>query len=326
MKRILADHIRAIVFLLSDGVRPSNKEAGYVLRRLMRRVLVYEYLNKEKNLHIPELLERVITLYADFYQELQKDIVLFEFEKEQEKFQATLARGMKELNAQKIIDAPLAFKLYESFGLPYEIIKEVGGKKTKGLTREEFDIEFAQHQETSRAGLERKFGGHGLLLDTGELKAANEEEVKIATRLHTATHLLQAALIKVLGDKIEQAGSDITAERTRFDFTFDRKVTPEELKKLEDIVNKVIQKDMRVECKEMPYEKAIQTGALYSKKEKYPAVVKMYAVVDKKTGEVFSRELCGGPHVNHTGEIGTFHIVKEGSVAAGIRRIRAQIA
>lgn len=325
-KRIMADHVRAIAFLISDGVRPSNKEAGYVLRRLMRRVLVYEYLNKEKNLHIPELLKKAIVLYDGFYPELQYGTVLSEFEKEQKKFQATLGRGMKELNAQKTIDAPLAFKLYESFGLPYEIVKEVGGKKAEGLTREEFDKEFARHQETSRAGRERKFGGHGLLLDTGELKAANEEEVKIATRLHTATHLLQAALRKVLGDKVKQAGSDITAERTRFDFTFDRKVATDELKKVEDLVNEVIQKDMSVEYKEIPYEKAIRTGALYSQKEKHPPVVKVYAVTDKKTGEVFSRELCGGPHVSHTREIETFRIVKEESVAAGIRRIRAKVA
>jgi alanyl-tRNA synthetase len=199
------------------------------------------------------------------------------------------------------------------------------GSKAKTLTREAFDEEFKKHQELSRAGLEKKFGGHGLLLDTGELKAANENELKIVTRLHTATHLVQAALRKILGPEVTQQGSDITAERTRFDFSFSRKLTPDEIKQVEDMVNEAVARDYMVEYKEMPYEEAITSGALHFFRQKYPAMVKVYSGFDPKTGEVFSREFCGGPHVTHTGEIGHVKIIKEEASSAGIRRIRASV-
>jgi alanyl-tRNA synthetase len=314
-ERIIVDHIRAISFLLSDGVRPSNKEAGYVLRRLMRRVIAYGVV-------VAPVFQKVVDAYQEFYSELNAGVVLSEFAKEQEKFQTTLEQGLRELEKEQRIDARVGFKLYESFGLPYEVIKEMGGEKTASLNRADFDKEFAKHQEISRAGRERKFGGHGLLLDTGELKAANEEELKIVTRLHTATHLLQAALRKVLGETVHQAGSDITVERTRFDFTFARKLTPEELQNAEQLVNEAVKKDLVMECKEMPFRQAIATGALYSPRETYPARVKVYSAWNPRTQEVFSRELCGGPHVSHTGEIGKVKIVKEEGVAAGVRRIR----
>ncbi len=311
-KRIVADHARGVAFLLSDGVLPSNKEAGYVLRRLMRRMLVYEHLSK--NAYDSSMLLKEVVNAPN---------ILEEFKKEKEKFQKSLAQGVKELERLTIVDAQSAFRLYESFGLPYEIVKELGSGRAQELKREDFDTEFKKHQELSRAGQEKKFGGHGLLLDTGELKAANEEELKIVTRLHTATHLLQSALRKTLGDTVHQAGSDITAERLRFDFTFDRKLTDAEVKKVEDWVNEVVQKDVPMGYEVLPYEEAIKTGALYFEKEKYPASVKVYSSVDPKTGEVFSRELCGGPHVSHTSELGHFKITKEESVGAGVRRIRA---
>ena len=225
----------------------------------------------------------------------------------------------------EIIDASSAFKLYESYGLPYEVIKEVSGDKAKNLTREGFDEEFKKHQEKSRAGSETKFGGHGLVLDTGELKARNEEEVKMVTRLHTATHLLQAALRKVLGDSLHQAGSDITAERLRFDFTFDRKLTDKEVGEVEDLVNDVVKRNFDMGFVEMPLEEAKKTSALYFERQKYAPVVKVYSAIDPKTGEVFSRELCGGPHVEHTAEVGKFRIAKQESVGAGTRRIRAVV-
>lgn len=315
-KRIIADHVRAIAFLILDGVRPSNKEAGYVLRRLMRRIIVYGY-------DMNTIFQRVYELYKKRYPELDNNLILQEFTREKEKFQKALTQGIQEIKRMDIITAPLAFQIYQSFGVPFEVIKEFGGQKASRLTREDFEKEFARHQEISRAGRERKFGGHGLLLDTGELKAANEEELKIVIRLHTATHLLQAGLRKVLGESVHQAGSDITAERTRFDFTFERKLTREEVQKIEDWVNMVIQKDVPMEYKEVPYGEAIKTGALYFEKEKYPSVVKIYSAFDPKSGEVFSKELCGGPHVTHTGKIGIFKILKEESVGAGIRRIRA---
>ena len=322
VKRIVSDHARGVAFLVSDGVIPSNKEAGYILRRLMRRMLVYEHILGD-SYDSQTLFDIVGKEYSGFYNEINPETVRDEFAKEKDKFQKSVARGLKELERTGEIDAQSAFRLYESFGLPYEIIKELGGEKSSGLTREDFDREFEKHREASRAGREKKFGGHGLLLDTGELKAANEEELKIVTRLHTATHLLQAALRKVLGDKVHQAGSDITAERLRFDFAFDRKLSEEEIKKVEDLINDVIERNLDMGYEELLYEDAVKTGALYFEKEKYPETVKVYSAVDSKSGEVFSRELCGGPHVAHTGELVHFKITKEESVGAGIRRIRA---
>ena len=322
VKRIVSDHARGVAFLLSDGVIPSNKEAGYILRRLMRRMLVYEHILGD-SYDSQALFDIVGKEYSGFYNEINPETVRDEFAKEKDKFQKSVARGLKELERTGEIDAQSGFRLYESFGLPYEIIKELGGEKSSGLTREDFDREFEKHREASRAGREKKFGGHGLLLDTGELKAANEEELKVVTRLHTATHLLQAALRKVLGDEVHQAGSDITAERLRFDFAFDRKLSEEEIKKVEDLINDVIERNLDMGCQEMSYEDAVKTGALYFEKEKYPGTVKVYSAVDPKSGEVFSRELCGGPHVAHTEELVSFKITKEESVGAGVRRIRA---
>jgi len=336
IKRIIADHARSIVFLLSDGVRPSNKEAGYVLRRLMRRVFVYTHLHKLRPDTLEEMMKIVFGNYGEIYPELLKnrDDTINAMWMEYEKFNKTVGLGIKELEKLEKIDAPAAFRLYESYGLPYEIIKELGGDKTEKLTREAFDEEFKKHQEKSRAGAEKKFGGHGLLLDTGELKAGNEEELKKATRLHTATHLLHASLRNVLGPEVHQAGSDITAERLRFDFTFPRKMTPEEIKKVEGMVNEAVKKDYKVTKEEMAYEDAIKSGAMAFFKLKYPPRVNVYSVgpepVEGQNSSTsseppFSRELCGGPHVSHSGEIGHFKIAKEEAISAGVRRIRAVV-
>lgn len=327
IKRIIVDHVRGIAFLISDGVRPSNKEAGYILRRLMRRVITHQYLYRDKKdnniFEFDPIFNKIIEIYLDFYEELDLKTIINVFKSEEDKFIRTLSRGLRELNKLDIVNAASAFRLYESFGLPYEVIKDVGGNKTEGLKREDFDKEFVLHREVSRAGLEAKFGGHGLVLDTGEIKARNKAEVLIVTRLHTATHLLQAALRDVLGDSVHQAGSDINADRTRFDFTFDRRLTDEEVKKVENWVNDKIKSDLHVTCEQVPYEKAIKTGALYFEKENYPDMVKVYTV-DGGGGSV-SKELCGGPHVENTGTMGHFKIIKQESVAAGVRRIRARL-
>lgn len=320
-KRILADHIRGIAFLISDGIRPSNKEAGYILRRLMRRVIVYWYLANNPMV-IEHLFEEVFEHYEKFYPELNREVVLEEFNVEKERFQVTLQRGLKELERAAALDAKTAFRLYESFGLPYEIIKELGGVKAATLRREDFDKEFTKHQEVSRAGREKKFGGHGLILDTGELKAGSEAELKKVTRLHTATHLLNQALREVLGGEVIQRGSDITVERTRFDFTFPRKLTDEEIKKVETIVNEKIREDLPVNFKEMSKEEAEKTGALHFFKGKYPEKVKVY-YIGKSLETAWSKEFCGGPHVGYTGEIGKFKIIKEEASSAGVRRLRA---
>jgi alanyl-tRNA synthetase len=309
-QRIVADHVRAIAFLISDGITPSNKDQGYILRRLMRRVIVHKELN------FSELINEVIKTYGTFYPELDTDKIIAEFDKEKEKFSKTLDTGLKVILKGPVLDAASTFKIYESFGVPYEVVKDVG--KTSA-TPQEIEIEFKKHQEKSRAGAEKKFGGHGLLLDTGELKAANEEELKKVTRLHTATHLLQAALRKVLGDTVTQAGSDITAERLRFDFTFPRKLTPEEIQQVEEEVNAIVEKDLPVTKQTLSQEEAKKTGALHFFKIKYPDMVDVYSI------EGFSKEFCGGPHIGRTSEIGKFKITKEEAVSAGVRRIRANV-
>ena len=314
-RRIIADHIRAITFLVTDGVLPSNKDRGYVLRRLMRRVITQGQIHGE--IDFGALFAWLCENYRSFYPELDQQKIVLAFDEERGKFTKTLKQGLRELGRLEQVDTPTAFKLYESYGLPFEVIKELGGEKAAGLTRESFDEIFKQHQTKSRAGAEKKFGGHGLLPGTGELKAGNEAELKKATRLHTATHLLHAALRKVLGNEVHQAGSDITAERLRFDFTFPRKLTETELKKVEDSVNEVISQDRPVTKEEMAFENALQTGALSFFGQKYPPRVNVYSVGD------FSKELCGGPHVSHTGEIGRVKIVKEEAVSVGMRRIRA---
>ena len=321
--RILADHLRASVFLIADGVRPSNKEAGYILRRLLRRILGYQVTyNIHKNL-FSEAVKIVSNKYGNFYPEVTKSKEINAIlEEEKTKFQKAISLGLAELKKYKEISGAEAFYLYETFGLPFELIKELSAKEAvKNLTRQDFEKEFAKHQEISRAGAEKKFGGHGLLLSTGELKAKDEEELKKVTRLHTATHLLQAALRKVLGSEISQRGSDITVERTRFDFSFSRKLLPEEIKQVENLVNETIQKDLPVGFVEMDKKEAEKTGALYFFREKYPERVKVY-YAGHSLQDAFSKEFCGGPHVSHTLEIGTFKIIKEEAVGAGMRRIR----
>jgi alanyl-tRNA synthetase len=188
-----------------------------------------------------------------------------------------------------------------------------------------FTLEFKKHQEISRAGNEGKFGGHGLYLKTGEVTVKDKSELEKVTRLHTATHLMHAGLRAVLGPEVQQNGSDITVERTRFDFNFPRKVTSEELQRVAAWVNDAIGKNLTVEWKETTYDEAIKEGALGFFKQKYPARVKVYTMYDAKTGEVFSKEFCGGPHVEHTGNVRVFKILKEESSSAGVRRIRGVV-
>lgn len=341
-KRIVADHLRASTFLLADGVRPSNKERGYILRRLIRRLVVHS-----KRLGSPVVLEdllgyisAIIKEYGGFYLELNinSGAIADEFRTEFKKFSLTLEKGLKafdkrypaakgsEIEGQKI--GADAFDLYQSYGFPLEVIGELLEERQYKFDEAEFrtklDEEIKKHQEISRAGGEKKFGGHGLILDTGELKAGSEEELKKVTRLHTATHMLQRALREVLGSDVHQAGSDITVERTRFDFTFPRKVTPEELKKVEDLVNGKVAEDLPVNKEVMSKAEAEKTGALFFFKEKYPDPVNVY-YVGKDLATAWSKEFCGGPHVTHTAEVGKFKIAKEEAVASGVRRIRATV-
>jgi alanyl-tRNA synthetase len=355
IRRRITDHLRGSIFLIADGTRPTNKEAGYVLRRLMRRIFVYEHIFSISSRIVSEIIQAIISEYGVFYSQLRQEsnYILEEFGKEQKKFQSVLPAGIRKINqlikekemdsktqfAQieradatlsersiNVISGREAFDVYQSLGLPQEVIEALLADKGYTYDKEEFKIAFKEaqkkHQELSRAGAEKKFGGHGLVLDTGELKAGSEEDMKKVLRLHTATHLLQAALREVLGDDVHQAGSDITPERTRFDFSFSRKMTPEEIQKTEHIVNEKIKEDLPVQFKEMSKAEAEKIGALHFFKEKYPDPVKVY-YIGRDLALAWSKEFCGGPHVAHTGEIGKVKIVKEEAVSAGVRRIRA---
>ncbi|MDE2001050.1 MAG: alanine--tRNA ligase [Patescibacteria group bacterium] len=323
--RVLADHLRSSIFLIADGVRPSNKEAGYVLRRLLRRVLVYGIIRDIHADLFPLVLTAVQQVFGNTYPEITKTNEISDvWVAEKTKFEKALALGVKEIEKYGTISAQEAFMIYETFGLPFELLQELVPAKVKGVRAEDIEAEFKKHQEISRAGAEKKFGGHGLLLDTGELKAADEEELKKVTRLHTATHLAQAALRKVLGDDVHQMGSDITAQRARFDFSFPRKLTDEEVKKVEDLVNGAVQQDLPMQYVEMPIEEAKKTGALYFFKAKYGDRVKVY-FAGHDLASAFSKEFCGGPHVTHTLEVGKFKIGKQESVGAGARRIRFSV-
>ena len=323
-KRIIVDHLRATVFLIADGVAPSNKEQGYILRRLLRRAMVYK---NQANLS-PQVFENVlikaIEMYGNEYPEikLKKDEIINSYFAEWNKFKKALLSGIKELEKLETIDAKSAFKLYESYGLPFEVIKEVGGDKASSLTREDFETERVYHQEKSRAGAEKKFGGHGM--KEGEPMVGDIEETKKKTRLHTATHVVVASLEKVLGEPLKQAGADITTERLRFDFAFPRKVTLEELAEAEKIANQTVADDLEVWFEELPLEEAFASGAHGAFAHKYPPRVTVYTVGPKNG--YFSREICGGPHVSHTAEIGHIKITKEESVSGGNRRIRATIS
>ncbi|MEK7596227.1 MAG: alanine--tRNA ligase [Patescibacteria group bacterium] len=300
-KRIFSDHLRGIVFLISDGVRPSNKEAGYLLRRLIRRLVVYE----KYQINVSSFFEPLIEEYGDFYPELNLKIVSKVFAEERAKFSGTLRAGLNKIKKMKIIDLKAAFNLYQSFGLPYEIIKEIGGDRAESLTREDFEKEFEKHREISRAGAEKKFKG-GL---------AGTDAMSI--KYHTATHLLHQVLRQILGQHAAQKGSNITAERLRFDFSHPRKLTEEEKQKVEETVNQKIKEALPVSFEEMSVEEAKKTGALGIFERKYGDQVKVYKIGG------FSKEICGGPHVNNTGELGHFKIKKEEAVAAGVRRIKA---
>ncbi len=327
-KRIIADHLRGSVFLLADGVRPSNKEVGYVLRRLVRRVFVYENINKLDNNLIGRIVSEIIKKYGEFYSEVNNADILDVIKVEKDKYQKATEVGIDALNnitysSSEELGKKL-FNIYQKFGFSIELALEIlrekwveRGEEWEADVKKSFEINFEKHQEISRSGAEKKFGGHGLV--EGDLTAADEAEMKIKTRLHTVTHLLNAALHRVLGDEVSQRGSDITAERTRFDFVFGRKLTNEEIKKVEDLVNNAIAQDYPIMIQEMPLEEAKKLGALFFYKGNYPNMVKVYSISD------FSKELCGGPHVNRTGEIGKFRITKEESSSAGVRRIRAII-
>jgi len=309
-KRVIADHIKGSVFLISEGIFPSNVERGYVLRRILRKAIRFgKLLNLPKNFLIP-LAQKVIEIYKDIYPEVKSKEadILTVIQKEEEKFEKTLNLGLKQfekISARGDISGEEAFHLFDTYGFPLELTEELAKEKGLKVDIKGFEESFKKHREISRAGVEKKFGGVG--------KEAPYESAK----LHTATHLLHAALREILGTQVKQMGSDITPQRLRFDFSHPQKMTEEELKKVEAIINQKIKEDLEVKKTEMPYQEAIKSGALAFFKEKYPEVVTVYSI------GVFSKEICAGPHVKKTSELGRFKIIKEESSGAGVRRIRA---
>ncbi len=323
--RIIVDHFRAVVFLIADGVRPANKEAGYILRRLIRRLLAIKMKNDIHSDIFVSLYPALALKFSAFYPEIRNSEILLVLKAEQMKFERAVPAGLSVIKKAGPLTAARAFQIASTTGLPFELMKELSPEETKNISLKDYEEQFKKHQELSRAGSAAKFGGHGLYLKTGEVTIKDASEVEKVTKLHTATHLMHAGLRAILGPEVRQDGSDITAGRTRFDFRFPRKVSAEELQKVEAWVNAAIKKELSVKVEEMTYEEAIRQGALGFFRAKYPPRVKVYTVYDQATGEVFSKELCGGPHVENTGTIGKFKILKEEAVSAGVRRIRGAL-
>ncbi len=316
--RIVADHIRGSVFLVSDGVIPSNKDRGYVLRRLLRRAMVAVRMLGSQADWVPNAVAAVILTYKDSYPELGTNAAQITkvIEDEKNKFSVTLDKGIKEF--RKIIEQhPVtgvdAFNLYQTYGFPWELTRDLAKESGQNPNEEEFKEEFKKHQDLSRTA------------SAGDFKGGLADHSDVVVRYHTATHLMQKALRTVLGEDVWQKGSNITGERTRFDFTFPRKMTEEEKAEVEKLVNEWIQRDLPVKHETIPLEEARARGAIGLFGEKYADTVSVYGVYDPATNEAVSLEFCGGPHVEHTGTIGKFKIQKEEAVSAGVRRIKAVI-
>ena len=319
-RRIVAEHLRASMMIIQDGGLPSNVDRGYILRRLIRRMV--RHLRKlQINLNeLGELIDLNIETLKEMYPELHqnrnkiKSVII----EEKDKFEKTLERGEREFNkivnrmkngGKDTISGQDLFTLYETYGFPPEVTQDLAREAGLKVDTTEFDKLFKEHQEKSRMGSEQKF--------KGGLAGTGEQEV----RYHTATHLLNAALKVILGKDVHQKGSNITPERMRFDFSCDHKLTDEEKKKVEDLVNEWISRGLDVKCEEMKKDDAIKSGAECMFIEKYPDIVTVYSIGNDK--ETVSKELCGGPHVKNTSELGHFKIKKEEASSAGVRRIKA---
>jgi len=309
---IIADHIKAATFIVGDdkGVSPSNTDQGYIVRRLLRRAIRYgRQIGITQEKWLKEIADVVIDDYSIAYPELAKNkpFIVDNFDKEEDKFNRTLEKGLIEFNkiTDTKIDGVTAFNLYQSYGFPLEMTEELAAEKGMMVDKAGFEVEFEKHQELSRTASAGKFKGG--LADSSE----------DTTKLHTAAHLLLAALRKILGPEVSQRGANITAERLRFDFSYPTKMTPEQIKEAEDFVNVAIDRKIDVVCEEMSLEEAKNTGASGSFESKYGEKVKVYTISD------VSREICGGPHVDNTSELGHFSIAKEESSSSGVRRIKA---
>ena len=316
--RIVADHIRSAVFIMSDGIEPSNKEAGYVLRRLTRRAIRQGKMLGIENNFVLEVAKAIFdnqNNFAGIYPELDqnKDKILQNLEIEETKFRRTLDKGLRELkkliDQKKQISCQEAFTLYESYGFPVEMILEELAKYNLTIDVCDFDKLKEEHQNKSRT------------LSAGKFKSGLADNSKVITQYHTATHMLHAALRMILGDHVRQCGSNITSERLRFDFTHSQKVTESQLQQVSTLVNQKIQESLPISCQIMSFSDAQKEGSLAFFGEKYPENVSVYTVGNYTN--YFSKEVCTGPHVGNTSELGKFEIIKEESAGSGKRRIYA---
>jgi len=333
--QVIADHIKAAVFILAEGLEPSNVERGYILRRLIRRAVRYGKQLSINEIFTFKVANVVIDMYRDVYPELNENQAFIEEQlvREEEKFAKTLERGLKQFQVQsskfkvqngpeaeqvrygadnsklKILSGEIAFDLYQTYGFPIELTEELAKEEGLAVNIDGFNEALKKHQELSRAGAEQKFKGG--LADHSE----------IATKYHTATHMLLAALRQILGEHVYQKGSNITAERLRFDFPNPQKLTSEELSKVESIVNEAIGQDLPVTAQEMSLDEARALGATGTFESRYGDKVKVYTIGEN--GKIYSREICGGPHAERTGVLGRFKIMKEEAVSSGVRRIKA---
>jgi alanyl-tRNA synthetase len=327
--RIIADHIKAATFLIRDGVEPSNKLQGYVLRRLLRRaaVKIYSLGGNLAMKRISELVFPVIDAYkeTDYFSNDSEEKIREVIDDEIKRFEQTLEKGLKEIEKIDKIDGKEAFNLYQTFGFPFEVTEEIFKEKGQEINHTEFSEEFKKHQELSRTA------------SAGMFKGGLADSSEIVTKYHTTTHLLHQALRDVLGPEVFQKGSNITSERLRFDFSYDKKMTDEEIKKVEDIINERIEENLQVDHMNIPLQEAKEMSAIGLFNEKYAEKVSIYGVgpdfeleneaMDQRDrGGYYSLEFCGGPHVEHTGVIGTVKIIKEEAVSAGVRRIRAELS
>ncbi len=319
--RIIADHLRAAVFILGDerAIKPSNAEQGYILRRLIRRAIRYGKLLGIKSSFTSKVAKSILPIYPD-YQELHRNqkFILSELEEEESRFSTTLEKGLRifqKLATDKIITGKEAFLLFQSYGFPIEMTQELANEKGIRVDLEEYNEEFKRHQDLSRTS------------SAGMFKSGLADESEATRKLHTATHLLNEALRIVLkSPEIKQKGSNINPERLRFDFNFPRKLSQKEIEEVESLINKKISQALDVEREELPLPQALKSGAQAEFGAKYPELVSVYTILDPKEKKGwFSREICTGPHVTNTKELGKFKITKEESVSAGIRRIKAVV-
>ena len=305
--RIVCDHSRAATMLMSDGALPSNKAQGYVVRRLIRRAIRFGRLLNLPPGFITEIGASILDSYADVYPVTPEKhaAILTALTQEETKFHAMLGKGLKEIEKIPALTGALAFKLFETYGFPWEMSEEIARERGQQVDRAEFEGEFKKHQDLSRTSAKGMFKGG--LADHGEA----------VVKLHTTTHLMHQALRSVLGTHVQQKGSNITNERLRFDFSHSQKVTPEEIKEVERIVNEQIARNLKVSFADTTYDDAIKAGALAFFGERYPEKVKVYEIGD------FSKEICGGPHIENTTVLGRFSISREEASSAGVRRIYA---